>query len=646
MAGGNNKQEGIAKGTIESEQREPSSATPTTGIDTSASKDAFVPSVFSHLASRILRDWQRFGQHVNDMPYFTTPLDNEGHIRLLTIKPGADDDPVECDLSEEHIDNLPPFEALSYTWGDPDQRTPVYVAGEPFRVTANLATALRYLRYPDRPRSIWVDALCINQRNAHEVNVQIQYMTNIYGNATGILAWLGPDDGSAGLAFDVIRIISDTISQDQVGHLTALFCRPYWSRLWVVQELVLARDVQFVCGQQYLPWLAVDRLFRRTPSGGKMPFDILPLHLRNIVYRLRHIWHAREIRNASNHLTFSQLLNKYNPCRCSEPKDYVYSLLGLAPSSTPIHRLVKPDYTSRTSTEDVFRDATAAAILEDQNLNVLCLVRRHSDHNLDNIPRPLPIEASWVGDWSCVRVIRPLIEPDNAEQLFAAYKSGSFSKEENLALKDIGVLKIRGAVFDKLDVVRKEVNPLNEGWEEDVKAWEPSGLGSYRYPSGEDAVDAFWRTLIQDDSFAPFHKVHERITPQQIDDYRDLYFRWRDGIARERSDPEDDGRSFAQCILWSPNLSTLAGWTFAVTNHGYFARVQPDTEQGDIVALLQGSVVLVVLRPVDFTDSRLYEGGVKVGAWRFIGTAYVHGIMDGEAMSSELLSAEQDFYIV
>jgi hypothetical protein len=375
-----------------------------------------------------------------------------------------------------------------------------------------------------------------------------------------------------------------------------------------------------------------------------MPFDILPQALRETVYRLRHIWHARDIVTGGSHLTFSQLLNKYNPCRCSEPKDYVYSLLGLAPSSSAIHQLIQPDYTSEMSIEDVFRDATAAAILEDQSLNVLCLVRRHSDHNLGNIPRPLPIQNSWVGDWSCVRVIRPLIEPDNAEQLYAAYKSGCFSNEESLALKDIGVLKVRGAIFDKLDVVKKETNPLTEGWEEDVKSWEPPNIQGYHYPSGEDAVDAFWRTLIMDDSFASFYKVHERLTPQRTDEYRDLYLRWRYGRV---GDLKEDGRSFAQCVLWGPALNTLAGWTFAVMRNGYFARVQPDAKQDDMVVLLQGSAVPVILRPVNIAEYRQEGDRIQVdSAWRLIGTAYVHGIMDGEAVTNGLLLPEQDFHIV
>ncbi|TGJ81098.1 hypothetical protein E0Z10_g7657 [Xylaria hypoxylon] len=646
MAGISKKGDGNGGQTVSPEKRGPSSVPRIAGIKRSANsgQDATVSSGLSHLASRIVRDWQRFGQQVNDMTYFGTSLSTENTIRLLTLSPGAGDDPVKCELSAEHIDDLPPFEALSYAWGDPENRTPIIVTGETFRVTVNLAAALKCLRYPDRPRLLWVDALCIDQRNILEVNEQVKHMVDIYPSATGVLAWLGPDDGSVGSAFEALRTISDTITQGQISLLTALFNRPYWTRLWIVQELVLAQDIQFVCGEEYLPLVAVDHFFCPRAPDGKIPFDVLPPALRGSVYKLRHVWHARQIIIGGNHLSFSQLLNKYNPCRCAEPKDYVYSLLGLAPSSTAIHQLIQPDYASATSSEDVFRGATAAAILEDQNLNILGLVRRHSDHNLDNIPRPLPIQNSWVGDWSCVRVIRPLIEPDNPKQLYNAYKSGRFTREQNLAHKDIGVLKLRGAIFDKLDIVKEETKPLNEGWEEDVKSWEPSDIQSYHYPSGEDAVNAFWRTLIMDDSFAVFYRVHERLTAQQTDEYRDLYLRWR---YDRGSGLDKDGRSFAQCIHWGPEMNTLAGWTFAVTSSGYFARVQPDAKPGDMVVLLQGSTVPVILRSVDLTEYGQARHSVQADSfWTLIGTAYVHGIMDGEAMIDEMISLEQYFYII
>ncbi|KAI1748141.1 hypothetical protein F4782DRAFT_534727 [Xylaria castorea] len=126
MAGGSIKQDGHGGPTVVPEKRGRSSVPRATGIKRSADsgKDGTVSTRFSHLASRVVRDWQHFGQYVNDMPYFGTSLSTEDSIRVLTLRPGAWEDQVECELSIEHVDNLPPFEALSYTWGDPEERTP------------------------------------------------------------------------------------------------------------------------------------------------------------------------------------------------------------------------------------------------------------------------------------------------------------------------------------------------------------------------------------------------------------------------------------------------------------------------------------------------------------------------------------------
>ncbi|KAI0150179.1 heterokaryon incompatibility protein-domain-containing protein [Xylariaceae sp. FL1272] len=641
MTGDNNQKDGGGNG--ENSKRGGSSTDPSTlfmdvGNGTSESLG------LSHLALRLWRDSQRYGTYANTMPYFSSALCADTCIRMITLHPGDLDDPISCELSVEPLNDLPPFEALSYSWGDPELRTPIIVSGQAFKVTVNLATALHYLRYPDRPRLLWVDAICIDQRNAQEINVQVRHMVDIYGRAAGVLAWLGPDSGFAGPAFEILRTISDRVSHGEIELLTALFSQPYWTRLWIVQELVLARELQFVCGYEYLSWAAIHRFFDHKLSSGATPFDTLPQSLRTVAYRLRHIWHARNIRSMGRNLTFSQLLNKYNPCRCSEIKDYVYSLLGLAQRTSAIHRFIQPDYTDTTSTEDVFRNATASAILEDQNLNVLCLVRRYSCHNPDNITSPVAISNSWVGDWSCVRVIRPLIEPDDAKQLYSAYKPGRFSEQDNLDLKDIGVLKVYGAVVDTLDAVSVEANPLSEDWEACVQSWEPSNIQVYQYPSQESAEDAFWRTLIMDDCFAPFHRKHERVVSSHMDDYRELYRRWR---YHDGDNHPDDNRSFADCIRWGAGLNTLAGWTFATTKKGFFARVQPDAEEGDMVVLLQGSSVPFVLRPFTELDHRnVKEPTLVENALKMIGTAYVHGIMDGEAVTNGLLSTQQAFHLV
>ncbi|KAK0709221.1 heterokaryon incompatibility protein-domain-containing protein, partial [Lasiosphaeria miniovina] len=135
-----------------------------------------------------------------DDPYEFRPLpDASCHMRLLTLL-GADEAsaPVECKmrvvgLGSQQPGEQVPYEALSYTWGADVHDEPVRVDGRPLRVTRNLHHALARLRRHSSqpPRVLWVDAICINQGDDDEKNLQVCEMRHIYGRAAAVVAWLG-----------------------------------------------------------------------------------------------------------------------------------------------------------------------------------------------------------------------------------------------------------------------------------------------------------------------------------------------------------------------------------------------------------------------------------------------------------------------
>lgn len=91
-------------------------------------------------------------------------------IRLIRLLPGSFDDPIRCKLFRKTLCGSPPFEALSYTWGDSTDRRPATVNGIEISITKNLAEALRNLRHAEKERIMWADALCINQKDIPERN--------------------------------------------------------------------------------------------------------------------------------------------------------------------------------------------------------------------------------------------------------------------------------------------------------------------------------------------------------------------------------------------------------------------------------------------------------------------------------------------
>ena len=125
------------------------------------------------------------------MAYSYTPFANENSIRLLHLEPGFDGTPLQASLSVHDLDGQFPYDALSYVWGKPDLNKSLSIDEHELRITYNLHTSLRHLRYPDRVRTLWIDAICINQQDLTEKGPQVALMGRIYRQADTVLCWLG-----------------------------------------------------------------------------------------------------------------------------------------------------------------------------------------------------------------------------------------------------------------------------------------------------------------------------------------------------------------------------------------------------------------------------------------------------------------------
>jgi len=123
------------------------------------------------------------------MRYNTPP---QGHFRLLVLHAGTDDDPLRCSLCESNIDTSPKYEALRYEWGPRTSRVPITCNDRSVSITADAAAALRLFRSAG-DKMLWMDQLCINQKNIDERREQVQLMYKIFGGASRVLMWLGPD---------------------------------------------------------------------------------------------------------------------------------------------------------------------------------------------------------------------------------------------------------------------------------------------------------------------------------------------------------------------------------------------------------------------------------------------------------------------
>lgn len=167
---------------------------------------------------------------------------------------------IKCDLR-----NPPNYVAMSYAWGDVGRTTTLLVDNRHISISESLRDALREMAVGNHPYAratmgLWVDALCIDQSNIEERNEQVRMMTSIYENAWFVALWLGPSQPMdlAARRFLVRLSMSpdrlDTLqnaSKESLIAVATLFSRPYWSRLWVMQEIYNARIVHVYYGQSF-----------------------------------------------------------------------------------------------------------------------------------------------------------------------------------------------------------------------------------------------------------------------------------------------------------------------------------------------------------------------------------------------------------
>ncbi|PVH83556.1 HET-domain-containing protein [Cadophora sp. DSE1049] len=379
----------------------------------------------SNERTRSISEPCQFGQLRNAGPLFTyTPLPKENatrrEIRLLTVHEGEGTE-IRCSLDIVSLDEAPPYEALSYVWGDPNRTREITLDGKSFQVTTNLARALRHLRDRQKPRRLWIDAICIDQQNAEERSSQILLMRDVFQRASKVVVWLGESTMASKAAFALIRTVDfgdgsfweqkenqgpASFSHDALGGLQMLLnrrsslaglrgiiidiaSRPWWTRVWVIQEAAVARSIVVRCGDDEMPWWlfsnALSAIATLAPDLSGPSTESL------ILFKKRLSIHMHISRSSSRSL--EDLVANTRIMVATDPKDMVYALLGLAgnvgdPTSHPI---CSPDYSSATSVLDVYRDFVAHCI-SSGSLDIICMRR-----NYDRLDGSWP---SWVPDWT------------------------------------------------------------------------------------------------------------------------------------------------------------------------------------------------------------------------------------------------------
>jgi hypothetical protein len=222
-------------------------------------------------------------------------------FRLLQLHTASASDQSILSCSIHHVsldDHEISYKALSYAWGTPRFERKILINGKSKDITFGLEAVLRRLRSNSilcvndmcscrmnrrchrmrydgfaQPVFLWIDALCINQWDKEEKSHQVSYMSHIYSRAQEVVIWLGEELKDTRPALRLIHGLADLYEfpaakapgfisyvvreetfQDDWIALGNFFSRPWWTRAWIVQEVVMARKGIVLCGQWGADW--------------------------------------------------------------------------------------------------------------------------------------------------------------------------------------------------------------------------------------------------------------------------------------------------------------------------------------------------------------------------------------------------------
>jgi hypothetical protein len=328
---------------------------------------------------------------VNLAKYTYHPMRNEDSIRLIHLHHSVDDSaPITISILRARLSDAKlEYEALSYTWGKQYPKQTVFCRNPPsvLEVTQNCYSALRRLR-SDSVRCLWIDAICINQNDDNERSAQVRMMDRVFAIASRVIVDLGEETPGSCLLFN--ELVEAELSNKLTGkyarpwpndkiiqELDCLFRRPWFSRVWVIQEVVANPCLRIMCGTHQSSWAALKACemgYASTRVSMKEDPPIMrincPQNLQG--YKLPDgLWH---------------ILLDTRSLAASDPRDRVFALLYLLGSGLDIRdQLV--DYSQ--SSEVIFT-RVGKLLLSQVGLKLLTAARHgHA--------REMP---SWVPDWS------------------------------------------------------------------------------------------------------------------------------------------------------------------------------------------------------------------------------------------------------
>ncbi|KAK2016850.1 HET-domain-containing protein [Colletotrichum eremochloae] len=593
-------------------------------------------------------------------------------FRLLRIQPGQADDPLICDLVTVDLESNPSYKALSYVWGDPTKLAEITCSGFRRSVTVSLFDGLRRLRHPARIEMAWADAICINQGDNNEKAYQVNLMGLIYDKATEVVVWLGQDsNNSADAAFEGFKTTNAAIQngthmtegvvpgafmtlgngasypvsqrKNNLGqilkpqHLTAikdLFLLPWFTRVWVLQEVGLATEATAFWGDSHIAFREIAMFIHFSMTEENLNIT-LGQDIKDIIsgppyyafwsvwstYNKKDSWAARcaPLQQFSNQqavecqIDFLVVLEASRRFSATNALDHVFAFLGhpKALVATTNKPLVQADY--NITLEDLH--VVVASRLAEQSLNFLVQVQNQSV-NLDpdcNVP-------SWVPQWNVNRDDAPNAFWEAWDASLRVTARPSFSSRLSGSRLHVSAL-LFDTVADYTDVMEKaDFDRSSSGPGKLIEnCWDLTEKAAKTRPHvyGDDELLSFALTLI-----CHYRSRHtDRYEYEQLlalfvrfcSLYSGTLWKKLERFGISFTHVHRDGNVVTKFQHYGTNRR------FFVSDRGYWGLGPSLMRKGDVCAILFGADVPIILRPC---------GGR--GQYRLVGQAYMNGVMYGE----------------
>lgn len=629
-------------------------------------------------------------------PFQYSPLaQDKRHIRILIVKPTTTwEQVIECELKIVSLDDENLFyEALSYVWGAANTTiapSRILLHGSEHNVTPNLEAALRHMRYDDRLRSLWVDAVCINQNDLAERAAQVLMMADIYKTAVTTLSWLGEASDESDEAVELVRTLGNWMQEheddvfeyeqedpsqtltgliEQLGFpvreqnwpaVWRLIDRPYWTRVWIIQELAarggfgkasgffycgtkqfLRFQFDYFCGLILLLTQTGTHIRAASRSNDSEAFEIdEPMAS---FLRVRHPSGLRmsqvlaacndTSRGRNKNRNLDWLLRLTRRFKATDPRDKLFAMLGLVDDGS----IIEPSYT--TSFEQVLAKFVVGHVEQYTSLRVL-LGNRYGEEEVGTAQLgPSWVPELLVDERAPAVGLLPTVDYDDRLQA-AGSRPAVASFDDSLSC-----LFCRGVSIGQIS---KVIGPLVV--EEAIGGEAQNILGSYtslghdkvfgqlrdfcRGLSNDDQRETFWRTLCLNCTWT---SDMDPITPAP-DDFAsggkvmfglgtipDYFMLGAPYLERYRSYVYPFSTSL---------MKALTNRAFVVTEEGRMGIGPYLVKEGDLVTVMFGAALCLVLRLVD---------GHR---YKLVGDAYVHGVMQGELVRDVAQDGGEVFEIV